>query len=60
MKVKDLIKQLEKYDGESLIEIYNVNYTDSRFDEYFGIDRLYSEQRNIDKAVVIEIKNTGE
>lgn len=60
MTVKELIKQLEKYDGESLIEIYNVNYTDCRFDQYFGIDRLYSEKRNIDKAVVIEIKNTGE
>lgn len=60
MKVKELIKKLEKYDDESLIEIYNLNYTDCRFDEYFAIDRLYFEERNINNAVVIEIKHTGE
>ena len=60
MKVKELIKQLERFDGESLIEIYNINYTDCRFDEYFSIDRLYSEERNINNVAVIEIKHTGD
>ena len=60
MTVKELIKKLEKYDGNSLIEVYNVNYTDCRFDQYFEIDSLYFEERNIDNAVVIEIKHTGE
>lgn len=60
MKVKDLIKALEQFDGESLIEIYNINYTDCQFDEYFSIDRLYFEERNINNAAVIEIKHTGE
>ena len=60
MKVKELIKKLEQFDEESLIEIYNINYTDCQFDEYFSIDRLYVEERNINNAVVIEIKHTGE
>lgn len=60
MKVKELIQKLEQFDGESLIEIYNINYTDCRFDEYFSIDRLYFEKRNINNAVVIEIKHTGD
>lgn len=60
MKVKELIKRLEQFDGESLIEIYNINYTDCRFDEYFSIDGLSFEERNIDNAVVIEIKHTGD
>lgn len=59
MKVKELIQKLEQFDGESLIEIYNINYTDCRFDEYFSIDSLYFEERNIDNAVVIEIEHTG-
>lgn len=59
MKVKELIQKLEQFDGDSLIEIYNINYTDCRFDEYFSIDRLYFEERNIDNAVVIEIEHTG-
>lgn len=60
MKVKELIKLLEKVDEESLIEIYNINYTDCYFDEYFSIDRLYSEERSINNATVIEIKHTGD
>lgn len=60
MKVKELIKLLEKVDEESLIEIYNINYTDCRFDQYFSIDRIYFEERNINNAAVIEIKHTGE
>lgn len=28
MKVKELIQKLEQFDGESLIEIYNINHTD--------------------------------
>lgn len=60
MKVKELIQKLEQFDGESLIEIYNINYTDCRFDEYFSIDRLYSEERNINNVAVIEIKHTGD
>ncbi len=60
MKVKELIQKLEQFDGESLIEIYNINYTDCRFDEYFSIDRLYCEERNINNVAVIEIKHTGD
>ena len=60
MKVKELIQELEQFDGDSLIEIYNINYTDCRFDEYFSIDRLYSEERNINNVAVIEIKHTGD
>lgn len=60
MKVKELIKRLEQFDGESLIEIYNINYTDCRFDQYFSIDRLYFEERNMDNAVVIEVKYIGD
>lgn len=60
MKVKELIKLLEQFDEESLIEIYNINYTDCYFDQYFSIDRLYLEERDINKAAVIEIKHTGE
>lgn len=59
MKVKELIQKLEQFDGESLIEIYNINYTDCRFDEYFSIDSLSFEERNIDNAVVIAIEHTG-
>lgn len=60
MKVKELIKQLERFDGESLIEIYNLTYTDSLFDQYFDINRLYFEERNMDNAVVIEVKYIGD
>lgn len=60
MKVKDLIKELEKYDGESLIEVYNTSYTDSRFDLYFGIDELCFEERDINNVAIIKIKHTGE
>lgn len=60
MKVKELIRRLEQFDGESLIEIYNINYTDCRFDQYFSIDRLYFEERNINDVAVIEIKHTGD
>ena len=59
MKVGELIQKLEQFDGESLIEIYNINYTDCQFDEYFSINSLYFEERNIDNAVVIEIEHTG-
>ena len=60
MKVKELIRRLEQFDGESLIEIYNINYTDCRFDQYFSIDMLYFEERNINDVAVIEIKHTGD
>lgn len=60
MKVKELIKRLEQFDGESLIEIYNINYTDCRFDLHFDIRGLYSDEINRNKAVVIEIRHMGE
>lgn len=60
MKVKELIELLEKIDGESIIEIDNIDCTDCQSDQYFSIDRLYFEKRNINNAAVIEIKHTGD
>lgn len=60
MKVKELIQKLEWFDEESIIQIYNVNYTDCRFNLHFDIRGLYSDEINRNKAVVIEIKHTGD
>lgn len=60
MKVKELIQKLEWFDEESVIQIYNVNYTDCRFNLHFDINGLYSDKINRNKAVVIEIRHTGD
>ena len=60
MKVKELIQKLEQFDGESIMQIYNVSYTDCRFDLHFDIEGLYSDEINRNKAAVIEIKHTGD
>lgn len=60
MKVKELIQKLERFDEESVIQVYNINYTDCRFDLYFDIRGLYFDEINKKKAVVIEIKHIGD
>lgn len=57
MKVKDLIERLQRFDEESEIAVYNLSYTDCRFNLYFDIYGLYSNENNV---TVMEIKHTGE
>lgn len=56
MKVKELIKYLERFDEESLIELDNASYLENYGDEYYDIDEIYSEERNYDDAVVFRLK----
>nr|DAM67791.1 MAG TPA: hypothetical protein [Caudoviricetes sp.] len=60
MKVKDLIKQLEQFDKDDLIKLYNVNYTDCRFDQNFCIKELCVDKSNEKNVVVMEIKHMGD
>lgn len=60
MKVKDLIKHLERFDEDDPIILYNVNYTDCRFDQNFCIRGLYIDKDNKNNVVVMEIKHIGD
>lgn len=56
MKVKELIEFLEQFDEESSIELDNVNYLENYGYEYYGIEKIYFEERNYDNAVVFSLK----
>lgn len=60
MTVKELIQKLERFDEESVIQLYNVNYTDCRFNLHFDIRGLCFDEINKKKAVVIDIIHTGD
>lgn len=60
MKVKELKEYLEMFDEDSLIKLYNVNYTDCRFDQNFRIRTLYSDKSNENNIVAMEINHIGD
>ena len=56
MTVKELIEQLERFDGECLIELDNANHLENYGDEYYDIEEIYFEERNCDDAVVFRLQ----
>ena len=60
MKVKELKEYLERFDEDSPIKLYNVNYTDSRFDLNFSIRSLYRDRGDKNNTVIMEINHIGD